>query len=235
MTQHSKTQTFSALAGKVQITSHVRSSEDPVWLASAIQADEGAKLLEVGCGNGIASLCLLARKPSLHITGVDINPTLIEEALTNAQHNNTQLNTTQHDILKEGLSETFDHTFSNPPYHNTNKGFRSDSEGKKTAHGTSEEQALIWVQRMLDATKEGGSLTLIHHKSFQDSILEQLEEHSCKVIELKTSQTKPAKRIIIQCIKNGESTLDKLTVNAYEADIRQAILEHGESLWEFTE
>jgi len=64
-----------------------RAGVDPVLLAASVPAGRGESVLELGCGVGVASLCLAARVPGLKITGVEIQPDAAILAAQNAQHN----------------------------------------------------------------------------------------------------------------------------------------------------
>ena len=64
-----------------------RSGLDAVFLAAACSAADGDRVLEAGCGAGAAALCLLARVPGAHVTGVEIDPGLAALARANAEDN----------------------------------------------------------------------------------------------------------------------------------------------------
>ena len=62
-------------------------TSDAVFLASAIPAQPGMRVLDAGCGVGAVGLCLAARVPGLDIHGLEIDPTLAELARSNAGGN----------------------------------------------------------------------------------------------------------------------------------------------------
>jgi len=64
-----------------------RAGVDPVLLAASVPAGRGESVLELGCGVGVASLCLAARVPGLKITGVEIQPDAAILDAQNAKHN----------------------------------------------------------------------------------------------------------------------------------------------------
>ena len=62
------------LGGKLQILQPekgYRAGIDAVFLAASIPVVDGETVFEAGIGAGTAALCLLARKPLLHITGIE--------------------------------------------------------------------------------------------------------------------------------------------------------------------
>jgi tRNA1(Val) A37 N6-methylase TrmN6 len=50
-----------------------RAGIDAVFLAASIPVSAGETVFEAGIGVGVASMCLLARENSLHVTGMEIN------------------------------------------------------------------------------------------------------------------------------------------------------------------
>ncbi|NHX27288.1 methyltransferase domain-containing protein, partial [Escherichia coli] len=89
-----------------------RAGVDPVLLAAAVPASAGQRVLELGCGVGVASLCLGARVPDLTITGVELQPDYAELARRNAEENGVQMAVVESDLrsLPADLrSVSFDH------------------------------------------------------------------------------------------------------------------------------
>ena len=62
-------------------------TSDAVFLASAIPAKPGMRVLDAGCGVGAVGLCLAARVPGLDIHCLEIDPMLAELARSNAAGN----------------------------------------------------------------------------------------------------------------------------------------------------
>ena len=65
------------LGGKVtakQPAQGYRAGVDAVLLAASVPAKAGDTVLELGCGVGVASLCLTARVGGLLVTGVELQP-----------------------------------------------------------------------------------------------------------------------------------------------------------------
>jgi tRNA1(Val) A37 N6-methylase TrmN6 len=67
-----------------------RAGIDPVLLAAACPAKQGEDVLELGCGVGVASLCLAARLPGVRLHGVEILPDYAQLARANAAQNKVE-------------------------------------------------------------------------------------------------------------------------------------------------
>src|SRR5712671_2631554 len=70
-----------------QPVSGFRSGIEPILLAASIPARAGEHVLEAGTGAGAALLCLTARVPGVHATGVEMDMTMAELAAANAKAN----------------------------------------------------------------------------------------------------------------------------------------------------
>ena len=78
------------LGGKLRIWQPrigYRAGVDPVILAASVPAKPGDTILELGCGVGVASLCIAARVPDVQITGVEIQVDYAALAKRNAREN----------------------------------------------------------------------------------------------------------------------------------------------------
>src|ERR1700733_14876938 len=95
-----------------------RSAIDSVLLAASLAAKPGERLLELGLGAGAVSLCLLARLPGVHVTGIERDPAFIELARENRKLNDVEqkleIIAGSLEVAPAGL---FDHVFANPPFH----------------------------------------------------------------------------------------------------------------------
>ncbi|MAI58873.1 MAG: methyltransferase [Rhodobacteraceae bacterium] len=101
-----------------------RAGVDPVLLAAAVPAEANESVLELGCGVGVASLCLKSRISEVAVTGLEILPKLVQLARLNAVSNALDFNVVEGNIVnlpRDLLEKSFDHVMANPPY------FRRDS------------------------------------------------------------------------------------------------------------
>lgn len=110
------------LGGRLQLLQPkdgYRGGIDPVLLAAATTPKQGARVLELGCGAGIALYCLQARVPDLSLTGVELHSDHADLARRNAQRNGIDARIVEADItaLPADLRhESFDLILANPPF-----------------------------------------------------------------------------------------------------------------------
>ena len=129
------------LFGKVRLLQHLhgqRVSMDTVMLAAWVKVRSGArKILEAGCATGAVSLMLAMRYERVSVTGVDIQPELIELAALNASNNGLSGRVTfiTGDIRGKSLfpRENFDILAVNPPYSSLNAGRESPDSSRTTS------------------------------------------------------------------------------------------------------
>ena len=65
-----------------------RAATDPVFMAASVPARAGQSILDIGCGVGVASLCLGARISGLSLTGIELQVDYTKLAKVNAANNN---------------------------------------------------------------------------------------------------------------------------------------------------
>lgn len=113
-----------------------RSGADPVFLAAAVPAKPGQNVLELGCGAGVASLCLGRRVAGLNICGVEIQSDYAALAKINAVENDIEFDVVTGDLqhLPERVrAQDFDHAFANPPYFQRARGTGAKDGGREQA------------------------------------------------------------------------------------------------------
>lgn len=192
---------------------------DPVFLAAAVPAKSGNKILELGVGTGAAALCLLARIPELMITGIEIDAEMALLARQNADRNDVsqKLQIMLGDILSPpaGLRGGFDHVMMNPPYLADKKFSVSPSANKTQAHHEGEADLAAFMEMGMSCLAPGGTLTIIHRADRQAEILSLLAAPTPGIKMgsvvvypmwpgLKPDGTpKEAKRILVQAVRDS--------------------------------
>ena len=96
-----------------------RAATDPVFMAASVPARAGQSILDIGCGVGVASLCLGARISGLSLTGIELQMEYTKLAKVNAANNNLYFEVINSDLanLPDALKQkSFDHIMTNPPF-----------------------------------------------------------------------------------------------------------------------
>ncbi|EAR50352.1 N-6 Adenine-specific DNA methylase [Oceanicola granulosus HTCC2516] len=140
-----------------------RAGIDPVLLAAAVPARAGETALELGCGVGVAALCLARRAPGVRVTGVELQPAYAALARANADANDLPLEVVEADLraLPPGVrSRSFDHVLMNPPYFAPGAGTGSADPGRDTAL-RGETAMADWLDVAIRRLAPRGRLTLI--------------------------------------------------------------------------
>lgn len=187
-----------------------RAATDPVLLAAAVPARVGEDVLELGCGAGVASLCLAKRISGLSITGLELQPDYAELARRNAAQNEIALRVVEGDIARipaELRAQTFDHVITNPPFYDAG-GSASADTGRETALRESL-PLQDWMQAGLRRLRPGGWLTTIHLAGRMADLLAALGNGvgSVQVLPISPRAGKPAKRVILRARKGARGAL----------------------------
>ncbi|MFP1644379.1 tRNA1(Val) (adenine(37)-N6)-methyltransferase [Pontitalea aquivivens] len=198
------------LGGRLQIAqprSGYRAAMDPVLLAAACPATPGDSVLELGCGVGVASLCLGARVAGLRLTGLELQPAYADLAHANAVANGIALDVMAGDLARMPAilrARSFDHVIANPPYFAPGGGTAAADPGRETAQREATPLSL-WVLQGLKRLRPGGWLTLIQNADRLPEALTALAAGagSIAVLPIAARQGRAAGRVIVQGRKGG--------------------------------
>lgn len=221
-----------------------RAGADAVMLAAACPAQSGQRVLELGCGAGVALFCLGARVPGLDLTGLELQPGLADLARHNAAATGIPARILTGDLSAlppELRAESFDHVIANPPFFGP--GTRAPDASRASARH--EETPLdAWIDVGLRRLHPGGWLVLIHRAEALDRILSALPGRagSAAVLPVAARRGHDAGRVIVAARKGARGPLRLLAPfvlherQAHERDgedltpAAQAVLRHGAAL-----
>ncbi len=187
-----------------------RAATDPVLLAAACPAEAGQSVLELGCGVGVAALCLGARV-SVQVTGIELQADYAELARRNARDNGIKLDVVDGDLaqMPETLrARSFDHVMLNPPFFGP--GAQAEDPGR--ARGRQEQTALsVWIDAALRRLKPKGFLTLIMLTERLPEVIVALDGRAGGVAikPLAPRAGRPAARFIL-CARKGSRSVASL-------------------------
>jgi len=184
-----------------------RAGADAVMLAAACPALPGQAVLELGCGAGVASLCLGWRVADLTITGLERQEDYAALACANAAANGIALTVLTGDLsaMPAALrAMAFDHVIMNPPYFLG--GTPAPDAGR--AQARSEETPLaLWVEAGLRRLRPGGWLTAIQRADRLDGLIAALagQAGGIAIRPVAARQGAEAGRVLV-CARKGART-----------------------------
>jgi len=213
-----------------------RVGNDAVFAAAAVHAVKGRHVLDLGCGVGGITFCLLHRLQNIHVTGVELQPVYYFCAIENAALNNAQNNTAFiHEDIHSYQETGFDVVVTNPPYLEEGSFKTAPREEKNKAIGEGDLGA--WLHVANRALKPGGQLVMIHRADHLQKIVMALggKFGAVEVIPLYPRMGEPAKRVIIRALKGRRSpSIIHQGLTIHEADgyseAAQRVLRDGEGL-----
>ena len=188
-----------------------RAATDPVLLAAAVPARTGDAVLELGCGAGVASLCLGVRIPGLILAGVERQAAYADLARRNGAANGVAFEVMEADLDAMPAAfraRSFDHVLANPPYFRGGEGTGAADQGREAAF---REETLLscWVDVGLRRLRPGGWLTMIHLAERLPELLSILHTKagSIAVLPISARTGRPASRVIVRARKGGRGAM----------------------------
>jgi tRNA1(Val) A37 N6-methylase TrmN6 len=200
------------LDGRVRLAqpaSGYRVAIDPVLLAAAVPVRSGQRALDLGCGVGAASLCLLARVPDLSVVGVELDPTMARLAEENGVANGHGADRFQAQCGDIGalqdLATDFDQVLMNPPFHDPSATPSPIEARTKATHAR--DDLVVWTEAAHRRLKRRGGLTLIWPASRLSHALAALSERfgAIALAPIWPRQGAPAKRVLIHAVKGARA------------------------------
>jgi tRNA1Val (adenine37-N6)-methyltransferase len=193
----------SFLDGRVQVRQLVRgfrSGLDAVMLAAAVPAKRGDRILELGAGAGVASLCLAARMQDCDVIGVELSAELTalanENAAINAMAARVRFVAADALSLPRPLRIAFDRVICNPPFHDRDGHGSPDGLRAKALQDTG--SLSRWIATGVKRTAPGGTFTMILRADRLREALDHLPAMGIAVFPLWPKAGEPAKRVLIQ-------------------------------------
>lgn len=186
-----------------------RAATDPVLLAASVPAQSAQSVLDLGCGAGVAALCLAARVPGLRLTGIEVQPDYAALARRNAVENRLDLEVIEGDLaaLPRSLrNRSFDHVIANPPYHAKDKGSPATDAGRERA--LREETPLaVWIATAARRLSPKGYLSMIQTVERLPEMLVALSGcmSSLEIKPIAPRTGRAANRVLVRARKTGRA------------------------------
>jgi tRNA1(Val) A37 N6-methylase TrmN6 len=191
---------------------------DSVFLPAAVPARAGEAVLDLGCGVGAASLCLLRRVPECSVVGLELQPELVELAARNALGNGVEgsLDVVLGDVSdppERITRQKFFHVMMNPPYLESGSGQAPKSASRAASSIEAGVSLSQWIATGVRSLRPGGSLTLIHRADRLQDILVALAREAPDAGEIVVfplwpeTRRNPAIRVIVRARKGVATPL----------------------------
>jgi tRNA1(Val) A37 N6-methylase TrmN6 len=225
-----------------------RAGSDAVFLAAAVPARAGDRVLDVGAGVGVAGLCLLARVPGARVTAVEIDAGLCALAESNAARNGlaARFDAVRADVTLPGKAlgaaglarESYGRLMANPPFHQEGRVRAALDAGRAGARVMRKQGLAAWMRFFAAMAAPGALLTLIHRPESLEEILHLLDGRfgGATVFPLFPKRDAAAVRIIVQAKKGSRAAPSLLPgIVLHEADgsysdDAERVLRGGEAL-----
>jgi tRNA1Val (adenine37-N6)-methyltransferase len=115
-----------------------RFSLDALLLAHFVTVKTGARIVDLGTGNGVIPLALAILHPSIEVTGIELQASMVERARRNIAHNKLQscIKIAHGDVRSPNQiagGGVFDAAICNPPYRKSTSGRLSANRERQMA------------------------------------------------------------------------------------------------------
>lgn len=190
-----------------------RAGVDPVLLAASVPGDV-ASVLELGCGAGVASLCLAHRLPGVAVTALEVQPEYADLARQNVARSGLPVTVLTGDLAAmpaELRARRFDHVIANPPFFLRSDGPAASDPGRERALGEASHPggaALAdWVAAAARRVRDRGQVTFIHRAARLPDLIALFSRHlgSVEVLPLIPRRGRPAELVLIRGRKLGRA------------------------------
>ncbi|MEL6915279.1 MAG: methyltransferase [Pseudomonadota bacterium] len=200
MTAEAKTRD-AFLGGRVrawQPAKGYRAGVDAVLLAASCPARAGETVLELGCGVGVAALCLASRTGA-EVTGVERQADYAALAHENGL---ACVEADLADLPGDLRQRQFHHVIMNPPYFTG--GHAAPDPGRQAARAE-ETPLATWLDVAAKRLRAKGVLTVIHRAERLPDLLRALPLGSVEVLPLQPRVGRAAHLVLLRAQKDGRA------------------------------
>jgi len=183
-----------------------RAATDPVLLAAAVPAELGQSVLELGCGVGVASFCLMSRVVGVSVTGLEVQPDYAAAARRNGEETGLPLEVVEGDLMampQTLRARQFDHVMANPPWFEASSGTAPIGAGRAVAHVEGAAGIDAFIDAGLRRLAPGGRYLMIQRAERLADILSALGSKvgDVMILPIAARQGRAAKRVIVSARK----------------------------------
>ena len=183
---------------------------DGILLGAWADVQSAQSVLDIGAGSGLISLMLKQRSPFISITAIEVDAKAALQAQSNIAHSQwPDIKVIEHDILTYTSAQPFDLVVSNPPF------FQRSLKGPNEARNTARHTDSLSFAGLFDAFNRlstlDAKLALVLPAESLDQISTLVTKYGfclSRITYVKTTLTKPAKRVLIEVSKLKQICLE---------------------------
>ncbi|KAA8666874.1 tRNA1(Val) (adenine(37)-N6)-methyltransferase [Vibrio gigantis] len=180
-------------------------STDGVLLGAWISLPQRSRVLDVGTGTGLLTLMTAQRFEDALISAIDIDQHAIDAATVNIEQSPWQDRIALHygSVLTTDFPQRFDAIICNPPYFNS--GEQAQQSQRATARHTDSLDHLQLAKRCFEITTETATSSFILPTPEGEGFIKLAEQcgwYLAKRLDVKTTDKKPASRILFELSKD---------------------------------
>ena len=180
-------------------------STDGVLLGAWVNLAKKTSVLDIGTGTGLLALMVAQRFPEASISAIDIDQHAIHAAAINIEQSPWQDRICLHhgSILTTDFPQLFDAIVCNPPYFNS--GAQAQQSQRATARHSDSLDHLQLANRCFDITTESATASFILPTPEGEGFIKLAQQcgwHLAKRLDVKTTDKKPASRILFELSKD---------------------------------
>jgi len=202
----------------IQAVKGYRFSLDAVLLTHFAELTGVSHIIDLGTGNGIIPLLLAVRAPDLRITGIEIQPAMVERAERSIQLNGLEhrIKIIQGDIkemdrvLAGGIADL---VVSNPPFWKIGEGYLSSNQEEARARHELTLNLEELVDRGAYLLRPGGKMAIIQRAERLEEAMEIFRCHNLFLRRLQLVHSfldRKASLFLLEGIKNRPGRLSIL-------------------------
>jgi len=186
-----------------------RAGVDPVLLAASVPARAGDTVLDLGCGAGVAALCVARRVPGVKATGLEVQSAYAALARRNASENDLLLEVVEGDVAAMPDSvkhQQFSHVLANPPFFDRAASTKVSDLGREAGRGEATPLS-HWIEAAAKRCAPKGTVTMIQRAERLPEMLSHAARHlgSLEVLPLIPRKGRAARLVLMRGRKSGRA------------------------------
>ncbi len=186
-----------------------RAGIDPVLLAASVPARPGDSVLDLGCGVGVAGLCVARRVAGIALAGLERQPAYAALARENGAANALPFDVVEGDLadMPRALKDRqFHHVLANPPYFDRAASTAATDPGREAAMGEATPLA-DWVAAAARRTRPRGTVTFIQRADRLPELLAHAARHlgSLECLPLIPRPGRAARLVLLRGRRGGRA------------------------------